>query len=508
MNKFDVIIIGSGLGGLLCGYILSKEGFNVCILEKHSQPGGNLQTFIRHGHKFETGVHYIGALGPNQTLSQYWKYFGLMDTLHFRQLDQDGFDRVAFGDDEFPLSQGFGNFTSQLLRYFPGEERSLTKYIRSIRQVVSAFPLYNLELPKDHREHHYTTQSACDFFEKLSSLPHPASRIPYPAPRIPLSAVLAGNNYLYGGNRVSPLHIVSLINHSFISGAYRIIGGSDQVSCALVGAITAQGGTVYTKQEVASIEQVQQKFAVETTSHNFFLGTIVISGIHPAVTLSMMSANMIRPAYLRRVAALQNTESSFILYISVKPGTFPYLNYNYYHHNSADPWDESSATGEHWPKMFLLSTGCHIPDQKYAETVTILTYMTFSEVARWKNTFTGRRGADYLDFKKEKAEKLLRMVSEKFPGLQAAIDHIEISTPLTYRDYTGIPEGSIYGIRKNFHEPLLTTVMPKTKIRNFYFTGQNTNLHGVLGVTIGSVVTCGEILGLEYLLKKIQHGCP
>jgi all-trans-retinol 13,14-reductase len=48
--------------------------------------------------------------------------------------------------------------------------------------------------------------------------------------------------------------------------------------------------------------------------------------------------------------------------------------------------------------------------------------------------------------------------------------------------------------------------MPKTKIPNFYFTGQNTNLHGVLGVTIGSVVTCGEILGLEYLLKKIKDG--
>jgi all-trans-retinol 13,14-reductase len=111
-----------------------------------------------------------------------------------------------------------------------------------------------------------------------------------------------------------------------------------------------------------------------------------------------------------------------------------------------------------------------------------------------------------VDFKKKKAEKLLQLVDTKFPGLKPAIEHIEISTPLTYRDYTGIPEGSLYGIQKNFHEPLLTTVMPKTKIPDFFFTGQNTNLHGVLGVTIGSVVTCGEILGLEYLLKKIQHG--
>ena len=106
----------------------------------------------------------------------------------------------------------------------------------------------------------------------------------------------------------------------------------------------------------------------------------------------------------------------------------------------------------------------------------------------------------------EKAERLLNLVSQKFPGLPAVIENMEISTPLTYRDYTGIPEGSLYGIQKNFQEPLVSIVMPKTKIPNFYFTGQNTNLHGVLGVTIGAVATCSEILGLEFLLKKIKNG--
>jgi len=132
--------------------------------------------------------------------------------------------------------------------------------------------------------------------------------------------------------------------------------------------------------------------------------------------------------------------------------------------------------------------------------------MSYDEVAYWKDTLQGHRGSAYLDFKNEKAEKLLQLVSMRFPALTGAISHTEISTPLTYRDYTGIPEGSLYGIQKNYNEPLLTTVMPKTKIPNFFFTGQNINLHGVLGVTIGAVVTCGEILGLEYLLKKIQHG--
>ena len=136
MNKFDVIIIGSGLGGLLCGYILSKEGLSVCIIEKQSQPGGNLQTFIRHGHKFETGVHYIGALGPNQTLNRYWNYFGLTDDLRFQQLDHDCFDLVAFGEKEFPLAQEFDNFISRLLPFFPGAKTSLNKYINDIHEII------------------------------------------------------------------------------------------------------------------------------------------------------------------------------------------------------------------------------------------------------------------------------------------------------------------------------------------------------------------------------------
>ena len=505
MNNYDVIIIGSGLGGLLCGYILSKEGFKVCILEKHHQPGGNLQTFTRHGHKFETGVHYIGGLGPGQTLSRYWSYFGLMDKIKLQQLDPDGFDRVAFGEEEFPLAQGFGNFKEQLLRFFPDAAGSLDTYIEKIHEVVSAFPLYNLELPKDHREHHYTTHSTFEFLQQLSQIPNPKSEIPNPKSKISLSAVLAGNNYLYGGSRLTPLHVACLINHSFISGAYRLIGGSDQISLALIHSITSMGGIVMTRQEITHIDLHQQKFTLKTANGELFYSSLVISDIHPAKTLEMMQPEMVRPAYQKRIVSLQNTPSSFILFLSVKPGSFPYLHYNYYYHSSHDPWDESTNAVSHWPEMFLLSTGCHLPDQSYAETVTILTYMRADEVATWKNTSVGRRGMDYQDFKKEKAERLLKQVSQKFPGLVAAIEHMEISTPLTYRDYTGIPEGSLYGIQKSFHEPLLTTVLPKTKIPNFYFTGQNTNLHGVLGVTIGSVVTCGEILGLEYLLKKIQH---
>jgi all-trans-retinol 13,14-reductase len=82
---------------------------------------------------------------------------------------------------------------------------------------------------------------------------------------------------------------------------------------------------------------------------------------------------------------------------------------------------------------------------------------------------------------------------------------MEASTPLTWRDYDGIPEGSMYGIEHDYRDPLVTTLLPVTKIPGFYFTGQNINIQGVLGVTIGAMLTCGEIIGLEYLLNKVRN---
>jgi len=81
MPKYDVAIIGSGLGGLLCGSILSREGFNVIILEKNPVTGGCLQSFRRNGHVFDTGVHFIGSLDHNQVLDRYFRYFQIRDQL-------------------------------------------------------------------------------------------------------------------------------------------------------------------------------------------------------------------------------------------------------------------------------------------------------------------------------------------------------------------------------------------------------------------------------------------
>ena len=88
----DIVIVGGGLGGLLCGYILSKEGYRVCIVEKNKQLGGCLQTFQRDNCIFDTGMHYVGSMNEGQLLWHFFKYFGLLGNVKMRKLDEDAFD--------------------------------------------------------------------------------------------------------------------------------------------------------------------------------------------------------------------------------------------------------------------------------------------------------------------------------------------------------------------------------------------------------------------------------
>jgi len=97
-KKYDIVIIGSGLGGLVSAIILAKEGKSVCVLEKNNQYGGNLQTFVRDKTIFDTGIHYIGGLSEGQNLYNYFSYIGIMDQLRLKKMDEDSFDVISFYD--------------------------------------------------------------------------------------------------------------------------------------------------------------------------------------------------------------------------------------------------------------------------------------------------------------------------------------------------------------------------------------------------------------------------
>ncbi|MBS1686790.1 MAG: NAD(P)/FAD-dependent oxidoreductase [Bacteroidetes bacterium] len=498
-HKYDVVIVGSGLGGLLCGAILAKENLRVCILEKNEQIGGALQTFREGGQTHDTGIHYIGGLDKGQNLYQIFHYLGLMDRLELTRLDSDGFDNILFaGDDQvYPHGMGWDSFVERLSALFPAERDALLKYKEAVLKACGAFALYSLSPEEQYDDMELLALSA---EEMIASITADAK----------LRAVLAGSNMLYAGVAgLTPWYTHALIINHYVESSWRCTKGGDQIARLLAREIKAHGGEIHTKTEVIAIHQEEAKaIYAETSTGEKIYADRFISNVHPAVTLDMIDGSALRPIYKERIKNLPNSVSAFVINAVMKAETTLYQNKNYYFFADDKVWD-TTTSDERWPRTYGLFEA--VPRHgTHLEALSIMTYMEWSEVEKWSNTehttlHEVSRGADYEAFKKEKGGLLLARVAERFPDLVKNIESWSASTPLTWRDYIASPGGSIYGIAKDYHDPLRTMISPNTKIRNLYMTGQNIKLHGVLGVALTALVTCSSILGRDYLIAKIKQ---
>jgi all-trans-retinol 13,14-reductase len=495
MGKFDVVIIGGGLGGLLCGNILSREGFNVCLVEKNLKLGGSLQTFGRKGCIFNTGLNYTESLDDGQVLNQYFRYFGLMEKLKLQKLDKSGFEVISFHDGLYRFAMGETEFVNTLTQDFPAERKGLQAYSDRIREVCSSISLYTLrEEQLSIMENYDLSLGAADYISSVISDPR-------------LRYILAGNNLLYAGHeRKTPLFIHALINHSFIESAWRIVDGSHQMVDILRSSFQSNGGSVLMGSKAIKLSGDKEAIlGVLLENGNFIEGKYFIAGIHPDQVLGMVEPGTIRPAFASRIRGLDNTMGMFTVYLVFKKNSFPYMNHNFYHFNQDNTWVASDYRVSQWPQNYLFMNTATSGSAAYAESGSVITYMDFHELQKWEHTFTGNRGDDYLAFKEARAEKLLDALEKQFPGIRNKVAAWYTSTPLTWRDYTGTRAGSAYGILKDYNHPLESMIMPRTKIRNLFLTGQNTNVHGILGVTISSVVTCSELIDSRYLIHKIKN---
>jgi all-trans-retinol 13,14-reductase len=494
-QKNHIIIIGSGLGGLTTAYILAKNGYRVTVLEKNAQFGGCLQTFVRHGVKFETGMHYIGSMDKGQVLYNFFKYLALLPDVKLHALDKNAYDIISIDGQRFPFANGTKNFVEQLSQFFPDEKQNLKRYWNTIHDVAHRSPLYS---GKYNNEDYfinpdYFRKSASGFIESITD-----NRV--------LQQVLAGNVPLYAGVRDrTPLYIHALIEDFYNNSAYRIIGGSDAIAKSLVNSIKKMGGEVHTNSPVAHINCDTEK-AVSVTLQNGeeVSGDYFISNLHPARMVELLDTHLIRKSYRTRIAELKNTVANFTLYIRFKKEAMPYLNSNFYHYRS-DVWEGGNYRKEEWPNNFLYMHLCNAATQQYAEGAILMTYMNFDEVAQWQGTRIGHRGTEYETFKQQRAERLIDLLETQMPGTRACIENYYASTPLTYLDYTGTERGSMYGIASDCTEHLRTQVSQRTKIPNLFQTGQNINSHGILGVIIGAMITSSELLGIENVVKQVRR---
>ncbi|MBB6370975.1 phytoene desaturase family protein [Chryseobacterium shigense] len=501
-KEYDILVIGSGLGGLVSALILAKEGMKVCVLEKNNQYGGNLQTFSREKLIFDTGVHYLGGLSKGQNLNRFFSYLEIMDELKLHPMDEDGYDKISFGDEniEYPHAQGYENFIEQLTAYFPNEKQNLENYCEEVQYVCAQFPRYQV-IGKDNYNEEILHLNTKRFIESVTQDKK-------------LQAVLLGSNFLYGGDSENiPFHVHALTVNSYMQSAYKCIKGGSQITKLLIRKLREYGAEVHKHSEVSGFifNEAGVLSSVKTKHGKEYAAKKFISNIEIRSFIRLMGEERLRKSFLNRVLSWEPVSSCFSVYLVLKPQSVPNFNYNLYHYSSEEMiWNAFRYSKDNWPETYMLSSTPSKRHPDYAESLTAISYMDFAEVKTWEKTVNTvaeehERGLKYEQFKLEKAEKMITALEQKIPNLRHSIQSIYTSSPLSYRDYIGSFEGNMYGYMKNSDNPLKTMVSPRTKIDNLFLTGQSVNMHGILGVTIGAFNTCAEILGKEVVDERLKQ---
>ena len=460
----DVLIIGSGLGGLECGALLARHGLKTLVLEGSNQPGGCMQSFRRGGLHYDTGLHYVGGLAPGQAMYRAFAQIGLLD-LPWQRMDED-FDHVIIGGRHFAFHQGYDAFAEGLAREFPHQREALHSYVWRLQHITPA----DMEI------------CAYDYLSETFS------------DELLLNVVSAAAMKTELRRESLPFFNFAHTCSSYIESSWRLRGDGNMLVNKLTSIISEAGGEVRTNSRVVHLAETDGRIAKATCADgSSYEADYFISDIHPAMLCQLLEdCPSVRKAFRRRMAAAENTCGMFTAQLSIKPGALRYFAHNVFVFDKPAVWlmaEENDPV-----KGVMVSARAPENGEDTLRQIDLLTPMLWDECKAWEDTKVGRRGDDYKELCQRKTKQCMALAEQYIPGLHDMVEQCYTSTPLTYRDYLGSPEGGAFGMRKDCRTPMLSFHSVTTPLSNLLLTGQSIILPGIEGVTMTAIETCNRIL--------------
>lgn len=497
-HKRTDIIIGAGLGGLICGALLAKEGHQVTLLEKNKTPGGGLACFSRFGINFPTGMHFVGSFHPGSQMDKLCNYLGIRDKLHFVDINKDCFDKVICLNPnfQFRFPKGRKAYTDYICKIYPYCVDEIHNYIDTLYHLVDEIDLYNLRpdtiMPLSHGEELFMPANL--LLERYISDPELRTLLTYLTP-------------LYAGEKnKTPAYIHALISISLIEGAMQFSNGSKHFADALVSIIESNGGNVICNEKVTSLSVNDHCIShIITNNGNTYSADSYISDIPITELVDIVPNGSFPNSFCKRITELPHTYSAFKTFINLKKSTIPFSNsFTFCSKGKESAWDPFEGGEDAWPQSMLIIAH---PDSnnQYTKAITLISPMPFDWVRKWERTVTKERGENYLEWKRHKAELHIDFLKKIEPRVYYNISDIETSSPLTIRDYLGNKEGALYGLSIDSNNLLKSHLSVRTKLANLFLTGQDINIHGMCGVCMSAIMTAETILNDINLRNRIKN---
>ncbi len=175
---YDVIIIGAGMGGLVCGCYLAQAGLKTLIIEKNSKPGGYCISFKRNGFHFDNYVHSLGSLRDGGNISKVLDDLKLKDRIKFHQCNPS--DTIITPDFRISFSADLKKTIQDFKKNFKKESGNIEKFFAKIVNANASFLMgLRNKTFKDYLDYYFTDDrlKAVLSFPVLGNAGLPASLI-------------------------------------------------------------------------------------------------------------------------------------------------------------------------------------------------------------------------------------------------------------------------------------------------------------------------------------------
>ena len=493
--KYDFLVIGAGVSGITCAITLAQNGRRVALLEKARLTAPLLRGFSRRQVRFDTGFHYAGGLGVGEPLEVFLRYLGVSDRITSFPFDQDGFDllRCQSPGFEFRMPIGYARLRDSLCSAFPGERAAIDGYLAKVRAASASLPYLNLDA-EAVADSALQRVLGATLRETLDALTGNAL----------LKSVLSAHCLLYGVSSDQ----VSFAQHAAIVGSYYgsvrgIRGGGLSLARAFDDRLAELGVDVLCQSEVTGIEVAPggALAGVRLAEGDTLAADQIIATVHPKALLEMAPLETFRPAYRKRLGALEDTVSAFLCF-AVSKGPIPSLaGANRFLLPDASCLQDLGRRPVGDAPLYL-SAAYRQGELEPAGFIGI-SPLLFAGMAPWESSRTGRRPEQYRLFKEQALGRMRSQIERAYPDLAGEIASIEGSTPLTVRDFCGSFAGGLYGVK---HMVGQYNPHPTTRIPGLLLAGQAVVAPGVMGAVLSGLLACGAALGHD-LIKKELKGC-
>ena len=507
-NGWDVIVVGSGMGGMSVSAALSKYGRKVLLLEQHYIPGGYTHMFARKGYKWDVGVHVMGEMREGEIPAKIMKWLtnGQAEMITLG----DPYDGFYFPDDyDFQMAEGNQKFLNHLKSKFPDEKHILDKYWKKVRRVdmiCKAFFLFQtlpmwLEWPLSKlwfgllfkNWWGVTTEEAIDEFGMSPKL----------------KRTLTSHWGYYGSvPKESSFGVHCLTHTHFWNGAFYPKGGAKKFAEYMLENVVDKGGKVAVR---ASVDEVLVKngkaYGVRMEDGKEFKAPIVISAVGAKTTVNKLIPETFKNSeWAKSLRSIGDSPSYLCLNIAFKgdiaskgAGSSNKWLYSI-KNNKQQLWDVTDL--EEIPHLLYVSFPSmkdpeHVRGQK--ETGECVTFVDWDAFVKWDDTTHKNREQAYEDLKASITKRMLDELQKRIPDIMEHMDFCELSTPLTSKHYCRASKGAIYGLDasvKRFTNPHLRT---RTPIKNFYMSGVDVATVGVVSGMISGILTAAAIDKRAYL---------